>query len=135
MYELVLFMAFNGLQTEAIAKTLDKFIVDLTVRSNGMYVNQERLTPEEFMFLADAWLVAIGAKQLESIGVTVVEQELDPIAQRMKENEEKIKKIKDKKPASDVSEKLELDKAIIAVIKEFNQSMEQVMKMNIYTIL
>jgi hypothetical protein len=128
-------MAFNGVKTEAIVKTLDKFIVDLTLKSNGMFVKEQMLTPDEFAFLVDAWMIAIGSKPLESLNPITQAAELDPIAQRMKDSEDKIKKIKEKKQNTDSEGKLELDKAVIAVIKEFNQSMEQVMNMNIYTIL
>jgi hypothetical protein len=46
-------MAFHGVQTEAIAETLHKLIDNITIQTNGIFVDKEILTAEEFIFLTD----------------------------------------------------------------------------------
>lgn len=59
-----------------------------------------------------------------------VEPELDEFEKRMRENEAKINKIKQK--VEDQS--LELDKIMIAVMKEFNLTIEEVLSLNLFTV-
>jgi hypothetical protein len=53
VYELVLFMAFNGVHTEAIATTIYKFVPESSVQTNGIFVEGKRMTPEEFEFITN----------------------------------------------------------------------------------
>lgn len=134
-YELMIFMAFNDLYTEPIISTIYKFIPDSKVRDTGIFVNDYKLTYEEFAFITDSWLVCMGAKKLdEMIGIGEPEEELDPIMQKIKASEEKIKKIRQKNQESKEGG-LELDKLIIAIIKEFNLSMKEVWDSNLFTIM
>jgi hypothetical protein len=134
VYELVLFMAFNGVQTEPIIETLHKFIENLSIEPNGLFVETEYITNEEFVFLIDCWHVAVGSKSLDKKEAETEIVELTEIEKRIKASEEKIKKIKAKKQEAQEN-KLELDKAVITIIKEFRMNMEQVMQMNIFTVL
>lgn len=53
---------------------------------------------------------------------------------KIKASEDKIKKIKARKEQPQDS-KLELEQAIVTVIKEFHFSMDDVMQMNVFTLL
>jgi hypothetical protein len=134
IYELVLFMAFNGVQTDPIIETLHKFIDNLSIEPNGLFVDNEYITHEEFIFLTDCWQIAVGSKSLETKQPEAETAELTEIEKRIKASEEKIRKIKAQKEQAKEN-KLELDKAVITIIKEFRMNMEQVMQMNIFTIL
>lgn len=128
-------MAFNDFHTEEIARTLDKFLIDASLRSNGVYIQEKRLTKEEFEFITNAWLIAVGSKNLDSLTDPTLSVIIDPLEQKMKDSEDKIKRIKQQKTEKVEAAALQLDKIIVAVITEFNKSMEDVMNLSIYTLL
>ena len=118
-------MTFNELYAEPIITTITKFIPQAKILDTGVYVEDYRLSYEEFAFITDVWLVSMGAKKLDQIiSHAESDEELDPIMKRIKESEEKIKRIKqqNEKGGDDFS----LDKLMIAIIKEFGLSMKEI---------
>jgi hypothetical protein len=59
---------------------------------------------------------------------------MDEIEKRLKESEDKIRRIKQQKEPVQNTQ-LQLDRAVITVIKEYHFTMENVMQMNIFTLL
>lgn len=133
-YELLIFMAFNELYAGPIVKTITKFIPQAKILNTGVYVEDYKLSYEEFAFITDVWLVSMGAKKLDQIiSHAESDEELDPIMKRIKESEEKVRRIKqqNEKGGDDFS----LDKLMIAIIKEFGLSMKEIWDSNLYTLM
>jgi hypothetical protein len=135
-YELLLFMAFNDLYSGPIVKTIYKFIPQAKILNTGIYIEEYKLSYEEFAFITDVWLVSMGAKKLDEI-ITHAEsdEELHPIMKKIKESEEKVRRIKKQKENQKDNGDFSLDKLMIAVIKEFGLSMKEVWDSNLYTLM
>lgn len=129
--DLVLNMIKNQLYLDDLMSTLHKYIMDLRIDMNGLFVNNEILIAEEFDFIVTVWKISLGLEKLEVLTKEKdVEPELDEFEKRIRDNESKINKIKQKVE----SESLELDKVVIAVMKEFNLKIEEVLSLNLFTV-
>jgi len=134
-YELLLFMVFNDLYTQPILTTIGKFIPNSKILPHGIYVDDYVLTYEDFSFITDVWLVAMAAKKLEDVVAEgESEEELDPLMKKIKESEDKIKRIKQQNQEKG-EDGFSLDKLMIAIIKEFNLSMKEIWDSNLYTLI
>lgn len=135
-YELIIFMAFNNLYSQSIINTITKFIPDSKILNTGVYVNSYRLSYEEFAFITDVWLVAMGAKKIDDITKQIeTQEELDPIMKKIRESEEKVRRIKQQAQEQKGDDGFSLDKLMIAVIKEFGLSMKEIWDSNLYTLM
>jgi hypothetical protein len=77
----------------------------------------------------------MSSKKLEDLlGASQPVEELDPITKKMRENEEKIRKIKERNK-QETEGSFALDKLIMAVIKEFGLTMKEVWDCNLYTLI
>lgn len=130
-YDLILAMLNNNMYLDDILSTLHKYIPDLKVEVAGLFVNGEYIIPEELDFIILIWKIALG---LEKIDILDNNKEQDPemseFEKRIKEQEAKVNKIKNKVDTNN----LELDKVIITIMREFNLTMDQILKMNLFTI-
>jgi len=134
-YELIIFLTAGELYRDAIINTITKFIPEAKVGQDGIYIDKNKLTYEEFAFITDTWLVAMSSKKLEDLlGASQPVEELDPITKKMRENEEKIRKIKERNK-QETEGSFALDKLIMAVIKEFGLTMKEVWDCNLYTLI
>jgi DNA topoisomerase IA len=71
--------------------------------------------------------VAMAAKKLEDVVAEgESEEELDPLMKKIKESEDKIKRIKQQNQEKKGEDGFSLDKLMIAIIKEFNLSMKEI---------
>lgn len=135
-HDLVLFLIEKQLYTEEVFFTLHKYIPHLNIELKGFFIDEEYLTPEEFNFIINVWRVALGITGYEdwlSGNVTKEEPELDEFEKKIKEREEKIRKIKSKSDTQN-NNNTDLDRILITVMREFNLKISDLLPMNMFTI-
>jgi hypothetical protein len=134
-YELIIFFMAGDMYRDSIINTVLKFIPEARIGQDGIYIDKYKLNYEEFAFITDTWLVAMSAKKLDSLIEESTEpEELDPITKKMRESEEKIRRIKERNK-KETDGNFSLDKLMIAVIKEFGLTMKEIWDCNLYTLL
>lgn len=129
-YDLILAMLNNNMYLNEIIPTLHKFIPDLTIEGQGLFVNGEYIIPEELDFIILIWKIALGLEKVEILDNKELDPELSEFEKRIKEKEDKIKKIKNKVD----TDSLDLDKVLITIMREFSLTMSQILEMNLFTI-
>lgn len=130
-YDLILAMLNNNMYLDDILSTLHKYIPDLKIEAGGLFVTGEYIIPEELDFIILVWKIALGIENLDILNNKKESNtELDEFEKRIQAQEEKIKKIKNKVE----SDNLQLDKVLITIMKEFNLTIDQILKMNLFTI-
>lgn len=135
-HALVLFLIEKQMYTEEVFFTLHKYIPDLKIELKGFFVGEEYLTPDDFNFIISVWRVALGIIGYEdwiSGAGKKQEPELDEFEKKIKEKEEKIRKIKSKSDTTS-NNNTDLDRILITVMKEFNLKMSDLLPMNMFTI-
>jgi phage anti-repressor protein len=133
-YELLLYLCFNGDLQNNLTDILQEHINDLRIQENGLYVGITRIKPEEFEFIIQAFKIALGLKKLDDMeDPDLIE---DEYAKKTRQAEERLQRIKKKGAKEQGTENgFELDTIMLGVIKEFGFSMDQLLSMNIYTLL
>jgi hypothetical protein len=134
-YDLLLYLCFNGELQDRLVDVLEEYIIDIRIQTNGLFIDVDKITEEELNFIIISFRVALGLESLDQIGKASQTIE-DEYEQKAREAEEKIQRIK-KKGAKEQSPEtgFEMDAVMLGVIKEFGFTMEQVLSMNIYTLL
>ena len=133
-YELLLYLCFNGDLQDRIVDILEEYIPDVRIQVNGLFIDVDKISVEEFNFIIIAFNVALGLTTLDE--VDKVSEEEDPYDKKAREADERVQRIK-KKSSQEQSPNtgFEMDKVMLGVIKEFGFTMDQVLDMNIYTLL
>ena len=130
--ELLMYLLNSELYLAEIVETLHKLIKDVSVRTTGLFYKDYSIQPQEFEWLLNSWLISLGIKSFDEKPeeLDVVLSDMD---RKMKESEEKIKRIKQKREEETNSE-LSLDKILAAVMKEFRLKMSELLEMNLFSI-
>lgn len=134
-YDLLVYLCFNGDLETNLVSILQEYIIDVRIQDNGLFIDTYRITHEDFDFMIHAFKVALGLKPLDEMLGTegTAEDEYD---RKAKEAENRVQRIK-KKGVKDqsVATGFEMDVVIVGLVKEFGFTMEQILSMNIYTLL
>lgn len=134
-YDLLVYLCFNGELQTNLVDVLEEYILHLRIQNNGLFIDINRITAEEFDFIIEAFQIALGLKSLENMlgEEGTIEDEYD---RKSKEAENRVQRIK-KKGVKDQSAStgFEMDVVIVGLIKEFGFTMDQILLMNIYTLL
>lgn len=134
-YDLLVYLCFNGELQNNLVDILEEYIIDLRIQDNGLFIDIHRITPEEFDFIIQAFKIALGLKNLEDIAgkEEAVEDEYEKKTKAAEERLQRIKKkgVKEQGPSTG----FEMDIVIVGLIKEFGFTMDQILLMNIYTLL
>jgi hypothetical protein len=130
--ELLMYLLNSELYLAEIVETLHKLMKDVSVRTTGLFYKDYSIQPQEFEWLLNSWLISLGIKSFDEKPEEpdVVLSDMD---RKMKESEEKIKRIKQKREEETNSE-LSLDKILAAVMKEFRLKMSELLEMNLFSI-
>jgi hypothetical protein len=133
-YDFLLYLCFNGELQEKLVDILEEYIVNVRIQENGLFIGVDKITPEEFNFIITTFKVALGLESFDELEkLSELEDEYE---RKAKEAEEKIQRIKKKGAKEQGPETgFEMDAVMLGVIKEFGFTMEQVLVMNIYTLL
>jgi len=132
--KMLLFLIKNQMYTEEIALTLHRYIPGIKIELQGFFVKDEYITPDELDFMIDVWKIAIGAKNLEQwLDQTEKKEEpIDEFEKMIQEREAKVRKIKQNK--KEEQQKTQLEQIVVTVMKEFSLKIEDILKMNLFTI-
>lgn len=137
-HDMILFMIGQQMYTEEILFTLHKYIPDLRVELKGFLIKDEILTKKELDFIIDVWRMSMGIIAYnewdDQHNPKEQEDELDEFEKLIKEKEDKVRRIKNKKQKQATEGDLNLERILITVMKEFNFKMDDLLPMNVFTI-
>jgi hypothetical protein len=133
-YDLLAYLCFHGELQDKLTDILEEYILNVRIQENGLFIGLDKITPEEFNFIIAVFKVALGLETLDGVDkAATLEDEYD---KKSREAEEKVQRIKHKGFKEQSPETgFEMDKVMLGVIREFGFTMEQVLAMNIYTLL
>jgi hypothetical protein len=134
-YDLLLYLCFNGELQDRLVDILEEYIVDVRIQTNGLFIDVDKIDEKEFNLIITTFRVALGLQSLDELekASQTIEDEYE---KKAREAEEKVKRIKKKGTKEQSPETgFEMDAVMLGVIKEFSFTMQQVLTMNIYTLL
>jgi exonuclease VII small subunit len=143
------FITFLEDYREILFKYFKRYIINCQIKESGIYVDDEKITSDEFDFIVKTILISLGQLSLDSVKkeyedkekekpkseveLTPAQKKIEDMLKKQKESEEKLKRAKEKK-AQNASDKTTAEDIIIAVTKVFGFSHNEVLNMNYYTL-
>lgn len=141
------FLAFLKIsdRRKIIMENFNKIFPNIIYDKNQLYCNNSLITNEEFTVLNDFLKVSCAEQDLDTIlPESKIEEEEEETLQgkfaslfnKIKSNEEKLKKMKQKNKKGNSSNTITIDQIVIAIIYEFpSLKIEDVFQMNLFSIL
>jgi hypothetical protein len=126
-----------------VNNVLQKYFVKLLqgaelVNNREIFVNGEKVLSYEWQYIADTILVSLGQEEYVDKKQTETEKEsesnpiISKILQAQKENEEKLKKAKQKKSSNN---KLTIEEVMLSLVYEFGIPFEKLLDMNYFGVV
>ena len=148
-YDVLLAMLKLEINKDLILKYFKLLFPNLIYQNSNFFVEEEMLVYDEYRILLDAILVACAEKDLKAFfkenepEVKEEEENLDPAIKKMREAQEKVKKIKSKKTKNSDKkndktkdgEGITIDQIVVALVYEFNFSIAEIYDMNMFALL
>lgn len=128
---------------EQIKPYIEKYLVGSTVSIKGITIEDRVLTAEEVNFFRKIILVSFGAESIDGIDQEEKEKEMienmsaaeKAIYLKQQDTLKRLAEAKKKKQQGQSQDgQIDLSKIIIGVMKEFNLSLEEIKKLNYYTL-
>lgn len=125
-----------------LCKYFLKYILNSELKADGIYIDDQKIASYELEYIANVLLISMGYKKIEDLVTKTSkedeeEKKLSEVEKRLLERqriaEEKLRKAKERRDKNDLTD-LTQEKIMLAVMHEFNLSIEDLKNMNYYAI-
>lgn len=132
--DLLIYCLKEQMFVEEIVTSMHLLIKEVKIEFKGIKAGEHLITKNEFEWLRQRWLIALGVESFEEEEKPEEDKVLSEMDRKMKAAEEKLKRIKNKRKEQQEGGSLEFDKIVGAIMKEFRISLPELLQMNMFSV-